>query len=128
MTLVRYTPRWRAGTVTGNTQNDFNPAVDIVEEKDAFTVIFDLPGFEKNDINISVNEGVLTVRGERKVAESSDEKYFRYYERSGGKFSRAFRLPDYVDENAIKASYKNGVLNLKLAKKEEAKPHTIEIK
>jgi len=128
MTLVRYTPRWRTGTVTENTRNDFNPAVDIVEGENAFNIVFDLPGIEKNDINISVNEGVLTVNGERKITESSDEKYFRNFERPGGKFSRSFRLPDYVDENTIKTSYNNGVLNLDLARKEEAKPRTIEVK
>jgi HSP20 family protein len=128
MTLVKYTPRWKAGTVTRNTRNDFNPSVDIVEGENAFNIAFDLPGIEKNDINILVNEGLLTVKGERKVTELSDEKYFRNFERPGGKFSRSFRLPDYVDENAIKASYKNGVLNLDLARKEEAKPRTIEVK
>ena len=128
MTLVKYTPRWREGTVTGNTPNDFNPAVDIVEGENAFNIVFDLPGFEKNDINISVKDGVLTVSGERKVAEPGDEKYFRNFERPGGTFSRSFRLPDYVDENTIKASYKNGVLNLDLTRKEEAKPRKIEVK
>ena len=128
MTYVRFKPGWKTETAKRNDQNDFNTAVDIIEAENIFTITLDLPGLVKNDINISVNEGVLTVSGERKGTEAGDEKYFHYIERHGGKFSRSFRLPELVDADTIKASYKNGVLSLELVKKEEAKPRTIEIK
>jgi HSP20 family protein len=128
MTLVRFQPRWKTETDSATTKNCYNPALDILEGKDAFALSFDLPGFEKEDIKIAVNEGVLTVSGERKADEAGDENYFHYFERPCGNFSRSFRLPEYVNADAIKAAYKNGVLILELAKKEEAKPRTIEIK
>jgi len=126
MTYLKVVPGWRAAAARSG--YDFTPAVDVVENEDAFTLDFDLPGFGKDDIRITVNEGVLTVSGERKREVEDDEKYFRYFERTHGRFSRSFRLPDHVDGNAVTATYRNGVLTLEIPKKEEAKPYTIEIK
>ena len=128
MTYVNFLPRVRTETEKGNGKTDFNPAVDIIENEDLLKIMFDLPGFEKNEFSITVNEGVLVVSGERKPTESGDEKYFHYFERFGGKFSRSFRLAKYIDPDATKASYENGVLLLELSKKEEAKPRSIAIK
>ena len=128
MTYLKVIPGLRTRTTTARREYDYNPAVDIVEDKDSFSLEFDLPGLRKDDIKITVNEGVLAVSGERKRDAEEDEKNFRHFERNVGTFSRSFRLPDYVDGDSIKAAYKNGVLRLVLPKKAEAKPYTIEIK
>jgi len=128
MTYLRLYPGWKTGAVTGETHNDLNPVVDIIERKDSFTIYFDVPGVEKNEVSISVNEGVLSVKGERKRPVVEDENFFTYYERSAGTFSRSFRLPTHVDADNIKASYNNGILTVEIPKKEEAKPLTITVK
>ena len=105
------------------------PRVDIEEEKDAYKLHADLPGLEKKDIDINVEKGVLTISGE-KSSEKKDRKKdeYSYYERSYGKFSRSFQLPEHVDESNIAASYKNGVLELTIKKTEKALPKKIEVK
>ena len=105
------------------------PRVDIEEEKDAYKLHADLPGLDKKDIDIKVEKGVLTISGE-KNSEKSDRKKeeYSYYERSYGKFSRSFQLPEHVDESNIAASYKNGVLELTIKKTEKALPKKIEVK
>lgn len=105
------------------------PRVDIVEEKDAYRLHADLPGVNKEDIKVSVENGVLTISGERKAEkrERTAENY-EYYERTYGSFSRSFNLPDHVDAASVNAAYRNGVLELSLRKKEEAKPRSIEVK
>jgi len=130
MTFLRVAPRWRRDDyANGRTDSTYTPSVDIVEHADGFTLDFDLPGFTREDLKVSVNEGVLTVTGTRARKETAeDEKYFRHFERPYGTFSRSFRLPEYVDGESVKATYVQGVLTLELQKKEEAKPYTIEIK
>ena len=124
MTYVRLVP----ATESKKIQKTWNPGADIVESKEGFTLTFDVPGVSKEEISVKIHDGVLTVSGERKREEIKDEKLFRYYERQDGSFTRSFRLPDFINSDAIKASYENGVLTLELQKKEEAKPHTITIK
>ena len=107
------------------------PKVDIVENDNDYEVHADLPGLEKKDINISVEDGVLTISGEKKL-EKKDRKKDRYYyyERSYGSFCRSFALPENVDEKNIAANYKNGLLELTIKKTEKAKPKpkAIEVK
>ena len=105
------------------------PKIDITEEEKEYTFKADLPGLEKKDISISVEEGVLSITGEKKAELEKKEKG-RYYhlERSYGKFRRAFSLPEYVDEKNINASLKNGVLEVSLRKTEPPKPKKIEVK
>jgi HSP20 family protein len=105
------------------------PRVDIVEDKSAYRLHADLPGMTKDDIKVAVENGVLTVSGERK-AEKREKKdgNYEYFERTYGSFSRSFNLPEHVDANAIKASYTNGVLELELPKTEKALPKQIEVK
>jgi len=105
------------------------PRVDIVEEENAYRLHADLPGLAKDDIRISVENGVLTISGEKK-AEKKEKKTgeYAYYERSYGSFSRAFRLPEHVDSEHINAAYVNGVLELTINKTEAAKPKQIEVK
>jgi HSP20 family protein len=107
----------------------WTPRADVVEKDNAYEVHAELPGLDKKDINVSVEEGVLTISGERK-AEKKEEKdgKYRYYERTYGSFERSFRLPDNVDAGKIRASHKNGVLELSIPKTEPSKPKQIEVK
>ena len=127
MTVLRYLPGTRNYYRTHAGDTAWNPAVDIIEREDNFTLELDLPGFKKDDFTINVNDGVLVISGERKIEVPEDEKYFRHLERRNGTFERTFRLPEYGDGEKISASYKYGVLKLELPKKEEAKPRTIKI-
>ena len=124
MTLVRFIPASQNRTV----RDGWNVPVDIIEKSDGFSLVFDAPGFNKDDLKIKVHENLLTVSGERKQAEDNENSYFTHYERPSGQFSRTFRLPEYADGEHVKATYEQGVLTLKIDKKEEAKPRTIEIK
>jgi len=123
MTFVTLYPTTETRRKTGT----WNPATDIVEKTDGYTITLDAPGFAKDDFTVKIHEGVLTVSGERKTPDATDEKYYSYYERPYGTFERSFRLPDHIDSEAIKGSYENGVLTLELTKKEEAKPHLITV-
>jgi len=108
------------------------PRVNIEETKDDVTLTFELPGMEKDNIKVVVKDEVLTVTGERKVEkkdeQKSDGEYFIRREIRSGQFERSFTLPDNVKTDSINADYKNGLLIVKLQKKEEVKPKEIEIK
>jgi len=97
---------------------DFTPAVDLEETKDAYIVKSDLPGLEKDKINLTVRENVLTIEGMRQIANETQDQKSGYYaqERSYGSFARSLSLPGPVDESKIVAEYKNGVLIIKLPK------------
>ena len=127
MTLLRVMPRNTADTVANRTDTAWTPATDIIEAEDKYTLVIDLPGLTKEDIQVTVTDSVLTVHGERKLSQAADEKYYHNYERTGGRFSRSFKLPDHVDENGLKAAYNDGVLSLDILKKESAKPYTVKI-
>jgi HSP20 family protein len=104
------------------------PSVDIHESDEAIIVQAELPGLKKEDISIEVKENLLTLRGERaEDKETKEENYYRR-ERSFGKFHRSFTLPAAVDSEKIVATYKAGVLEVKIPKPEEQKPKEIEIK
>lgn len=106
----------------------FDPAIDIQENGDKFELTAELPGVDKKDVNISVNEDVLTISGEKKkTVEKEDAQCYRS-ERMFGKFERSFRLPDEVDQDKIEAKYENGILHLTIPKTEESKPKEREIK
>lgn len=107
---------------------DFVPKVDIVENDDNVAMRFEVPGMDKKNIKVGVKDGVLTVSGERKVEkEEKTESYIRS-EIHSGSFSRSFTLPDSIDIEKIEADYKDGILELSLAKREEAKPKEIDVK
>ncbi len=105
------------------------PLVDIVENKDNYTINAELPGLDKKDVKVTIENGVLSISGE-KSAEKHDEKEgrYRYFERSYGAFERKFQLPENVDEEKISAKFKNGLLSLEIQKKEKALPKAIDIK
>ena len=128
MTFIKVLPRRIGNSESKSLHTQWIPPVDIIEGKDGFTIEFDLPGFEKDEIKVSVKEGELTVSGERKPTVAEGETYFRNFERPEGKFSRSFRLPKHTDSENIRGSYHNGILTFEIPKKEEAKSRTIEVK
>ncbi|MEM6797196.1 MAG: Hsp20/alpha crystallin family protein [Acidobacteriota bacterium] len=104
------------------------PAMDIVEREDAFVATADLPGLSKDDIDIALEDGVLSISGERTVLESADEhKGFRRLERAHGSFQRSFTLPQGVDIEKVDATFDQGVLTLTLPKTEIVKARKISI-
>jgi len=108
--------------------SDWIPNLDFSEKADAFIVKLEVPGIEPNDIEVLFQNGLLTVRGEKKSeVEEKDARRYRM-ERSYGTFARNLRLPTPVDEKLINATFKNGVLTIMLPKTAEAKAHTIPIK
>ena len=108
-------------------RSDWAPSVDIKETPEAFLIEAELPGLNKEDVKVTVHDGVLSIQGERrKNEESSDEKHHRV-ERFYGSFLRRFTLPDNVSDDAIQASFKDGVLHLTLTKSEPAQPKAIEV-
>ena len=116
---------WRTDEPAATTT--WSPAVDIFETEGEIVVKAELPGMERKDIVLNLENNVLTVRGERRFAkETKDDNYHRI-ERSYGTFSRSFSIPATVDEEKIRADYRDGVLKIVLPKKEQAKPKQIRI-
>ena len=109
------------------TSGMFVPAVDIYEDKDFITLKVEVPGMKENEFDIRVENDMLTVRGERKFEKEEKEENFHRIERRYGAFSRSFTLPKTVDVENVEAHYEAGVLNIRLAKKAEAKPKQIKI-
>jgi len=103
------------------------PPVDIAEEKDRIVITAELPGFQEDQIQIQSENGMLTLRGERKFEKEHDGKSYHRVERSYGQFVRSFSLPNNVDREKIKADFSNGLLRIELPKREDAKPRTIRI-
>ena len=107
---------------------DFSPRVDIADDENALTINAELPGIGKDDVKITVNEdNVLTIRGEKKREEKTEDKNYMRVERSYGSFTRSFALPDTVDSENISASFKDGVLTIAMAKREPARPKELEV-
>lgn len=103
------------------------PAVDIFETENSIVLKAELPGIDPKDVEVRVEDNTLYLKGERKFEkETKDENYHRV-ERSYGSFARSFSLPNSIDADKVAAEYKDGVLNLTLPKREEAKPKTIRI-
>ena len=116
------------GNLTKATQaGTWSPAVDIVESTDTYTLTADLPGLTKGDINLSVEEGVLTLTGERKSEHIESKEFGHRYERAYGKFSRSFQLDSSVENGKIKAEFKNGLLKVELPKVEASRPFEVSI-
>lgn len=145
MTLVKWTPRralinwhndidhwfdglWGSDFRLNDGISMIRPVVDVEETDHAYVITAELPGMEKKDINISVEDGTLLISGEKNSEKETKDKNYHRIERSYGKFHRSFQLPDGIDRDKIEASYKNGVLTLSLPKSEAAKPKQIEVK
>jgi HSP20 family protein len=112
---------------TGHTLADWMPAVDIKEEPAHFIIHADLPGVDSKDIEINLEKGVLTLKGQRIVETQKDAKQYRRVERVRGTFLRRFSLPDVADADKVSAKCKDGVLEVILPKREVAKPRRIAI-
>jgi HSP20 family protein len=106
---------------------DWNPAIDVFDSKDEILVKADLPGLKKEEIEVSIHDGALFIRGEKKEEKDRKEKGRLRNERFYGRFERIVTLPIAVDDSRAKATYKNGVLELTLPKREEAKPKEIKL-
>ena len=145
MTIVRWEPLRELSSLQSEMNRLFNtafdapsgssgtalrrwvPAMDLVESGDQFVLRADLPGMSEEDIQIELEDGTLTVSGERKAEHEQREKGWYRIERSFGRFNRSLSLPDGVDPDRIQASFSHGVLEVRIPKPEERKPRRISI-
>lgn len=103
------------------------PTVDVSETDDHVIVRAEIPGMEKNDISITMSDGLLTIQGEKKQEKEEEKENYHFVERRYGSFSRSLRVPSGVDADKIEASYKDGVLKVAIPKSESEKSRKIEI-
>jgi HSP20 family protein len=117
------------GGLTGSSQllSGWNPAIDLYQDKDNVVVKAELPGMKKEEINVSLHDGVLSISGERKSEKKFEDAETYRAERLVGRFQRSVTLPSPVSAEKIKAQYKDGILTVTLPKTEEAKPKQIEV-
>ena len=136
MTVVRYEPWALLNRLHRELDQTFDtvardatwsPAVDVHEEAERFVVRADLPGVKPADIEITADKGVLTLRGARNFEQKNDDGHYSRVERVTGKFVRSFTLPENVQADAIKASFKDGVLELTIPKVAKPEPRRIEV-
>lgn len=145
MTIVRWEPLREFSTLQNEMNRLFNtvfdtpapagngglrrwlPAMDLVESGDHFVLRADLPGLSEEDVNIEVEDRVLTISGERKAEHEVDKDGFHRIERAFGSFSRSLTLPEGIDADAVQASFDRGVLEVRIPKPEERKPRKISI-
>jgi len=105
----------------------FAPPVDVCEDEHNITLKIEVPGIDEKDIDVRIENSVLTVHGERKFEKEEKEENFHRVERQYGSFTRSFTLPSTVDPDQIRANYDKGILRISLAKKAEAKPKQIKV-
>ncbi len=140
MNLMRFEPyreiatlQDRLNRVFGQTEHRdeslaaWAPPVDIAEEKDRILITAELPGFQEDQISVQTENGMLTLSGERKFEKETGDKSYHRIERSYGQFVRSFSLPNNVDRERIQAKFVNGLLQVELPKREDAKPRQIKI-
>lgn len=117
----------KAGQDELTTTGSFVPAVDVYEDEHKIVLKLEIPGVSQEDVDIRLESNMLTVRGERKFEKEEKEENFHRIERRYGSFSRSFTLPNTVDTENIRAHYDQGVLNIELSKRAEAKPKQIKV-
>jgi HSP20 family protein len=110
------------------TSADWVPAVDIVETPEEYLLKVECPEVKKDELKVSVENGVLNIQGERKREEEEKDKKFHRVERYYGSFMRSFALPENVDDTKVSADFKEGLLNVHVPKSEKSKPRAIDIK
>ena len=115
------------GSGSPATAGAWAPALDVEEDADAFTLHVELPGVTTDDVEVSLEENVLTVEGERRFYTDREAEGFRRVERSFGRFHRAVRLPDRVDAARVTATHRDGLLTVVVPKAEESKPRRIDV-
>ena len=106
---------------------NWTPTSDVIETKDDIVIKSELPGIEEKDVNIEIENGMLSIKGERKAEKETEEKGYRRIERAYGSFFRTFTLPPNVEAEKIFASLSNGLLEVHMPKKEGAKPRTVKV-
>ncbi|MCP4356737.1 MAG: Hsp20/alpha crystallin family protein [Chloroflexi bacterium] len=116
----RSVPRWN--------NDEWSVALDVAENEDAYVVKASLPGINAEDVKLTIEDNVLSIKGEMKADETMDEGQYHVRERRSGSFSRSIRFPVLVNGDAVEATFENGVLTLTVPKAEEVKPKRIEIK
>src|ERR1035438_5151758 len=109
------------------TNTAFAPPVDVYEDEHSVTLKIEVPGIDEKDVDVRIENNTLTVHGERKFEKEEKEENYRRVERQYGNFTRTFTLPNTVDQESVQADYDKGVLKIKLAKKQEAKPKQIKV-
>ena len=143
MTLVRWKPRNdffgldlldrffspdEFGYPISTNNSNWLPKTDVTEDKNSYKLTLELPGLDKDNVDVKLEDGVLTVKGEKKEENESKDSRFHRVERHYGSFVRSFRLPESVKREKIEATFKNGLLLINIPKAEEAKPKEIEVK
>ena len=103
------------------------PLVDIAEDDNEYLINVELPEVQKENVKVTVNQGVLSIQGERMMEKEENGRKYHRVERAYGSFSRSFTLPDYVDGNRIAAEFKDGILRVHVPKSEQAKPKSIQV-
>jgi len=121
-------PRLPNGDKESMTITEWAPSVDIIEDEKEWLVKADLPEVKKEDVKVTVENGVLTLTGQRKLEKEEKDKKYHRIERSYGTFLRSFALPDAADGSKVNAEFKDGVLKVHLPKNENAKPKAVEVK
>ncbi len=116
----------QVSTTNGGTTR-WMPPMDLVEEKDEYVLRADLPGVPEDDVKIELEDSVLTIAGERRSEREERREGYHRVERASGRFSRALTLPEGVDPQRIRASFDKGVLEVRIPKPEERKPHRVAI-
>jgi HSP20 family protein len=119
-----YGPEGREESLTNTS---FAPPVDVYEDEHSVSLKIEVPGIDEKDIDVRIENNVLTVHGERKFEKEEKEENFRRVERQYGSFTRTFTLPTTVDAERVSADYEKGVLKVSLPKKAEAKPKQIKV-
>jgi HSP20 family protein len=118
---------WRTGDEQ-SLRGAWVPAINILEKDDSMQITADLPGLNPEDVEVTVEQGVLNIRGERKFEDAAEGETFHRVERLYGVFERNFTLPNSIDTDKIEAKFNNGVMVLTLPKREESKPRSVKIK
>ncbi len=108
-------------------RNTWSPTLDVLEDKDNYFILAELPGLKREDIKVSLEDGTLTISGERKTETRSEDTSVHRVERFSGRFERSITLPATVSAEKVKATYTDGVLTLTLPKTEQAKPKRIDV-
>ncbi|MGD8926077.1 MAG: Hsp20/alpha crystallin family protein [Thioalkalispiraceae bacterium] len=140
MSLVRYEPwsllnqlskeldrSFRGSESSDVATSDWTPAVDIKENADNFVIVADIPGVDPKDIEVHMENGVLSIKGEREAEKKEEKEGYKRVERSYGSFYRRFSMPETADPNKINAKSKNGVLEITIPKQEKEQPRKIEV-
>ena len=116
---------WETEGVT--TGGEWIPTVDIVENDHALTVKAELPGIEAKDVEVTIDNNVLTMKGERRMEKEVRKENYHRVERAYGSFARSFALPTFVDAQKVSAEFKNGLLTINVPKKEDTKTRAVKV-